>query len=85
MPTMRITDGRAKERVDAFYASEGRRTRVALAEKVVAGENGIIVGVVRLCEEEGHRVLRTMRLREAWRGKGLGTGMLKAFEPLVAG
>ena len=86
MPTIRVTDGREKARVDAFYASEGRRTRIVLAEKlVVAEENGVIVGVVRLCEEEGHGVLRTMRVREAWRGQGLGTGMLKAFAPLVAG
>ena len=46
MPTIRVTDGREKECVDAFYASEGRRTRIALAEKVVvAAEGGVMVGV----------------------------------------
>ena len=64
MPTIRVTDGREKERVDAFYAAEGRRIRIALTEKeVVAEENGVIVGVVRLCAEEGHDVLRTMHVR----------------------
>jgi N-acetylglutamate synthase-like GNAT family acetyltransferase len=86
MPTIRVTDGRGKARVDAFYASAGRRTRSALAERVViAEEHGCIVGVVRLCEEEGHCVLRTMFVKEALRGKGLGVLMLKAFEPLVQG
>lgn len=47
MSTIRVTDGREKERVDAFYASEGRCTRIALSEQVVvAEENGVIVGVV---------------------------------------
>ena len=86
MPIIRVTDGQDKARIDAFYASEGRRTQVGLSETfVVAEANGCLVGVVRLCEEEGHCVLRTMRVQAAFRGKGFGRRMLQAFASLVAG
>jgi N-acetylglutamate synthase-like GNAT family acetyltransferase len=85
-PTIRVAGERDRARVDAFYASEDRHPRVSPAERVVVAEHGgEIVGAVRLCEEDGHLVLRTMRVREAFRGQGLGSRMLRVLEPLVAG
>jgi N-acetylglutamate synthase-like GNAT family acetyltransferase len=85
-PEVRVTDGREKARVDAFYASQARTTRIDPSDRLVVAEcEGVIVGVVRLREEEGHLVLRTMRIAESFRSRGLGTRMLRTFEPLVTG
>lgn len=86
MPTIRIADGRDKECIDAFYASEKRHVDVGTSERfVIAENNGIFIGVMRLCKEEGEYILRTMYISEVFRGKGLGREMLKVFEPLIEG
>lgn len=86
MLAIRIADAGEKERIEAFYTSEQRRVEVHVADQFVLAENnGSLVGVVRLCREEGEYVLRTMFVNEAFRGKGLGREMLQVFKPLIEG
>ena len=86
MTTVRVIDGDGKSLVDAFYEVEGKSQRVDFAERfVVAEDSGHVVGVARLCDEHGHLVLRTMYLRQEYRGEGLGGLMLKRFASLLEG
>jgi N-acetylglutamate synthase-like GNAT family acetyltransferase len=73
------------ERIRAFYASIGRGQVYAGERWVIAEHDGQIVGAVRLCREEGHAVLRTMHIRNAFQRAGLGARMLRALEPLLFG
>ena len=43
---------------------------------VIAAENDNIAGVVRICFEQGEKVLRGMYIKPAFRGNGLGKRML---------
>jgi N-acetylglutamate synthase-like GNAT family acetyltransferase len=71
------------ERIRGFYATLGR-SRIHPDERwVIAEHAGQLAGAVRLCREDGHVVLRTMHLRDAYQRLGLGTRMLRAVEPLI--
>lgn len=70
-------------RIQAFYATQAAR-RVDPGERfVIAEADGEIVGAVRLCREQGHLVLRTMQIAEAYRRRGIGARMLRTLEPLM--
>jgi hypothetical protein len=68
MPQVRPALPTEKDLVDGFYASEGRTVRVESGEQwVLALEDGKVVGVLRLCLEESHQVLRTVQVTESLR------------------
>lgn len=70
--------------VNAFYATEAHFVRVSVGERFVLAEDGRqLIGVVRLCNEHGHWVLRTMRVKESYRRQGIGKQMLEVFEFLL--
>jgi GNAT superfamily N-acetyltransferase len=62
------------------YERNGYGGAILPADRVLVAErDGRIVGVVRLVDEEGHRVLRGMYLDAPERGRGLGRRMLRAL------
>ena len=70
--------------VNAFYAAEAHSVRVSVGERFVLAEDGRqLIGVVRLCNEHGHWVLRTMRVKESYRRQGIGKQMLEVFDFLL--
>jgi N-acetylglutamate synthase-like GNAT family acetyltransferase len=72
--------------VNAFYASEGRSTRVDEGEQwVLALEGEKVIGVLRICWEEQHQVLRTVHITESRRRQGIGRLMLDRALPLLEG
>lgn len=72
------------ERVNAFYAASGTSGRASKEDTVVLAEReGDIIGVVRLCAEHGRLVLRSMRVGEGDRGRGVGARMLRVAETLI--
>jgi GNAT superfamily N-acetyltransferase len=50
---------------------------------VIAAENDNIAGVVRICFEQGEKVLRGMYIKPAFRGNGLGKRMLSFLKETV--
>jgi N-acetylglutamate synthase-like GNAT family acetyltransferase len=61
------------DRVSAFYAALGNSTQVSTGEQfVLAEDGGQLIGAVRLCTENGHAILRTMRVSESYRRQGIG-------------
>lgn len=67
-------------RINLFYASRGYLNSVDGDVAVyIAEHGGIIIGVVRLCAEEGHAILRTMHVHQEYRGRGIGRRLLEAF------
>jgi N-acetylglutamate synthase-like GNAT family acetyltransferase len=87
MVTIREGDAADVERVDAFYESQRRGRPAAPDDFLLLAENDAheIVGVVRLCQEEGYRVLRGMLIERDYRRQGLGTRILRALEPHLRG
>ena len=70
--------------VNAFYSAEAPTARVSVDERFVLAEDGRqLIGVVRLSNEHGHWVLRTMRVKESYRRQGIGKQMLEIFEFLL--
>lgn len=68
-------------RINLFYAGRGYMNFVDGDVAVyIAEHNGSIVGVVRLCREEGHAILRTMHVHQDYRGQGIGRRLLEAFQ-----
>lgn len=51
----------------------------------IAEDDGIIIGVMRLCVEEGHTILRTVHVQEEYRGRDIGRRMLERFQEAVRG
>lgn len=72
------------ERVNAFYEFE-RGVHPASQDDllVLATDGESVVGVVRLCDEESHLVLRTMLVSQAYRGMGIGLRMLRVVETQI--
>jgi len=50
---------------------------------VVAEEDGVLYGVVRLCAENNYLVLRGMRVLETMRRQGIGTKLLETTEHFI--
>lgn len=65
-------------RVNDYYETH-RRSRGANAGDFIllAEDDGRLIGVVRLCREQGHLVLRGMSIQRDYRRQGLGTRMLR--------
>jgi ribosomal protein S18 acetylase RimI-like enzyme len=73
-------------RVNDFYASEGRTVRALEGERwVIAERADRMIGTLRLCEEEGQQVLRTVHVSEPERRRGIGKRMLAVTEPMISG
>ena len=63
----------------------GPKQRIPRQPAVRAAEDGgQLIGAVRLCTENGHAILRTMRVSESYRRQGIGKQMLEVFESLLA-
>lgn len=72
--------------VAALYAAAGYGAPVDPADTVVTAKLiGRVVGVVRLCPEEGVTVLRGMQVAPAFQRQGLGARLLAACAPHLAG
>lgn len=68
-----------------FYKSCGRVTNLNPKDILVFGRAGErLVGIVRLCHEHGHYVLRTMQVLEELQGQGYGRQILEKFKKLLA-
>jgi N-acetylglutamate synthase-like GNAT family acetyltransferase len=73
-----------KLEVDAFYAAEGREARLGPRDVVVADRDEIgLVGVVRLCFEDGFVSLRSMQVRKNIQRAGHGRRILNRFAELL--
>lgn len=67
-------------RINLFYAGRGYLNSVDGDVAVyIAEHDGSIIGVVRLCAEQGHAILRTMHVHQEYRGRGVGRRLLEAF------
>ena len=67
-----------RREVEAFYREQLGRD-VALAPEqdvIVARDDGVIVGALRLCPEAGTLLLRTMVVAKDRRGEGIGGALL---------
>jgi predicted N-acetyltransferase YhbS len=63
-----------------FYRIAGARGIPTSADRLfIAREDGAIVGAVRLCDENGVSVLRTMRVAEGHQRRGIGRALLSAL------
>ncbi len=64
--------------IAAFYHThEYSHTAGAPDTIIVAEEDGVLYGVVRLCDEHKNLVLRGMRVVECMRRQGIGTRLLE--------
>ena len=68
--------------VDSFYESDNRSSRARNIDTFLVAFNteNDVLGCVRLCEEEGVFLLRSMLIHPNYRNKGLGKRLLKEFE-----
>jgi N-acetylglutamate synthase-like GNAT family acetyltransferase len=70
--------------VESFYSRCGYQGGVSPKDTLItATEGDLIIGVVRLCEEEGVTVLRGMQVVPYRRRMGVGTRMLQDVRNLV--
>jgi hypothetical protein len=70
--------------VRAFYTECGYRGGVSSEDTIVATTIGNrIIGVVRLCPEEGVLVLRGMEVRLEHQRRGIGSLMLRELDKLL--
>lgn len=71
--------------VSKFYEATGYAPAVASGDDVtVALRDGQIVGVCRITTEEGHAVLRGMRVAESYWRRGIATSLLRVVEATLA-
>ncbi|MFC5547336.1 GNAT family N-acetyltransferase [Massilia aerilata] len=82
MPGIAIVHRSELARVRAFYEEAGYGGGVLDIDRVFAATtDGRIVGVVRLCEEEGVIVLRGMHVAAACQRQGIGRALLARCVP----
>lgn len=78
--TIRYANPQDGPRIDVYYAGYRHGPLFAASQTVVLAEaKDTIIGVVRLCEERGYALLRTMRVDEPYQGQGIGKRLLEAF------
>jgi len=86
MITVRLGMAVDIERMQAFYAVHGSSARISSHEQwVLAEDEDRLIGVVRLCTEHGQRILRTMRVSDAYQRQGIGKRMLRVLVSLLQG
>lgn len=86
MVTIREGNSADVARMNSFYESLGRRRSARPDDLLLLAEDhGEVVGVVRLCQEEGYVVLRGMLIAADYRRQGFGTQMLRTLEPHMDG
>lgn len=77
--TFRLAQARDHDDVELFYKEHAYKASDHTGERIVLAESGgRIVGALRLVEEQGCLVLRGLRVREALRRKGVGSGLMAA-------
>lgn len=83
--TIRLSTLGDLDLVQGFYDSVGDHSRVSEGDIVLMAEQDqSLVGVVRLCQEDGHFVLRGMSVHPEYQKKGIGRRLLTRFEELVS-
>ena len=77
MVAVREVAGRDLQRVKRFYLQAEYLLPLEPTDRILVAEtNGMIVGALRLCSEQGLLVLRGMRVREGMRRQGIGAALL---------
>jgi N-acetylglutamate synthase-like GNAT family acetyltransferase len=72
------------ERIAAFYADNDYTPAINPADVMIVAENeGMLCGAVRLCHEHGVLVLRGMRVLDRLRRQGIGTLLLRTVAPVI--
>lgn len=72
------------EEATAFYQECARETKLDRSDILIVAKSGVrIVGIVRLCFEEGVHVLRTMQIHPDFQRKGIGSLLLHRFDELL--
>ena len=62
-----------------FYAACGLDINPGADERLIVAEHELhLIGVVRLCPERQHVILRTMRVSDEFQRRGVGTRLLAA-------
>jgi GNAT superfamily N-acetyltransferase len=70
--------------ITALYAEAGYGAAIDPADTIlVAKDEAQLVGVVRLCPEQGVTVLRGMQIRSAYQRQGIGAQLLAACRPYL--
>jgi N-acetylglutamate synthase-like GNAT family acetyltransferase len=69
------------ERVVAFYRASGYQAKISPRDVlVIAEQDGVLCGALRVCQEEGVLVLRGVRVVEGMRRQGIGTELLRVAQ-----
>jgi N-acetylglutamate synthase-like GNAT family acetyltransferase len=84
--TFRLASPADQREVELFYKETGYSPSANPQDAVVLAESGgRIVGALRLVEEQDTLVLRGLRVREALRRKGVGSGLVAAADFFIGG
>jgi GNAT superfamily N-acetyltransferase len=79
MLKVRIASSDERRRIAAFYRETAYRPSVGPTDLLIVAEDAEeICGALRLCQEEGLRVLRGMRVALRRQRQGVGTRLLEA-------
>ncbi len=71
-----------RDAIADLYREAGYGASVGADDTVIVAKAGaVLVGVVRLCPEEGVLVLRGMQVRTSFQGQGIGRRLLDACVP----
>jgi GNAT superfamily N-acetyltransferase len=68
-----------------LYANLSPTIPVGEETQFIALDDDLVLGIVRLTEEEGHFVLRGMNIQKGYKRQGLGKALLKELEPHING
>ncbi len=69
--------------IRAFYGRWTTKSILPSQRFVIAKAGQSIIGAVRLCQEDGHVIVRTMQIDDRYHRQGIGTRMLATLEPLL--
>ncbi|MBI2047518.1 MAG: GNAT family N-acetyltransferase [Parcubacteria group bacterium] len=74
------------EKVREFYRSQDYNQEINQECKIIVAQiDDEIIGVVRVCPENGIRVLRGMQIKPEKQGRGIGSRMLCEIKKLLEG
>ena len=74
-----------RDAIARLYAEAGYGAAPGADDTVIVAKLGAtLVGVVRLCPEDGVTVLRGMQVSKAYQGQGIGARLLAACAPHMA-